>query len=195
MQRLRIATQPLHRELDARLRISAPHAEYADVLAHLGLLHAWLQQILPIIHTLHDPLHAQVVEPNLLRFQALSLDLDLVTPCYMDIHPHSAAVAEMANLRSGYRWGMQYVIEGSMLGAISLLPRVAQLSPTRKAPHFFTLAAMHGRIPWQAFASALERECPDEAAQMAAEQGARDAFALCLQTYHLSPSAQASHAN
>jgi heme oxygenase (biliverdin-IX-beta and delta-forming) len=194
MQRLRIATQPLHRELDARLRISAPHAEYADVLAHLALLHAWLQQILPVIHALHDPLHVLVIEPNLRRVQALSHDLDLVLPP-MDIHPHSAAPAELAGLRPGYRWGMQYVIEGSMLGAISLLPRVAQLSPTRQAPQFFSLAARYGRTPWQAFASAFEHECPDEAAQMAAEQGARDAFALCLQTYHLSPIAQDHHAN
>ncbi|MCB5206114.1 biliverdin-producing heme oxygenase [Methylovorus mays] len=194
VQRLRIATQPLHRELDARLRISAPHAEYADVLAHLGLFHAWLEQIMPMIHSMPDSLHAQVTTPNLQRLQALCHDLDLPAPVYMDISSHSAVTAVADRLRTSYRWGMQYVIEGSMRGAISLLPRIEQLSEARQIPHFFRLAATHGHAPWQIFTSVLEHECLDEEVQIAAEQGARDAFALCLKTYHLPPAPRASHA-
>jgi heme oxygenase len=189
MQRLRIATQPLHHELDARLRISDPQAGYADVLDHLGLFHAWLQQVLPFIHAMHDPLHAHATESNMRRLQALCLDLDLPAPAHPHFYPHSAWH------QPGYRWGMQYVIEGSMLGAIALLPRIAQLAADHEIPHFFKLALIHGRTPWQAFAFALERQNLDAAGQAAAEQGACDAFAMCLKIYHPSSQGQANHAN
>jgi heme oxygenase (biliverdin-IX-beta and delta-forming) len=189
MERLRIATQPLHRELDARLRISAPQAGYADVLDHLGLFHAWLQQVLPFIHAMHDPLHAHATESNMRRLQALCLDLKLPVPAHLRFYPHTSLS------HPGYRWGMQYVIEGSMLGAIALLPRIAQLAAEHEVPHFFKLAIIHGRMPWQAFVSALEKQSLDEAGQAAAEQGACDAFALCLKIYHPSSQWQVSHAN
>jgi len=193
LQRLRTATQPLHRELDARLRISAPQADYADVLDHLGLFHAWLQHILPLIHAMHDPLHACVTESNMRRLRALCVDLHLPVPAHIHVHPVSA-VTVSARSHAAYRWGMQYVIEGSMLGAIALVPRVKQIAPERM-PHFFRLALTHGRTPWQTFASALENLCLDEAGEAAAEQGACDAFALCLNIYHPSPLGQAGHAN
>ncbi|HWU35165.1 MAG TPA: biliverdin-producing heme oxygenase [Methylovorus sp.] len=194
MQRLRIATQPLHRELDARLRISAPQAGYADVVDHLGLFLAWLEQVLPLIHAMHDPLHAHVTEANMRRLQALCLDLQLPSPSHVEAHAASIPPSS-ASMHPGYRWGMQYVIEGSMLGAISLLPRIEQLSPERRAPHFFRLAVSHGRTPWQVFSAALEDESLDEAGQAAAEQGARDAFAMCLMTYYPSSRGQVRHAN
>lgn len=193
MQRLRTATQPLHRELDARLRISAPQAAYADVLDHLGLFHAWLLQMLPQIHAMPDPLPAHVAESNLRRLRALSVDLELPAPEHMHVDPSPALPISAASL-TGYRWGMQYVIEGSMLGAIALYPRIAQIAPDR-IPHFFRLALSHGRTPWQSFAHALDNQCLEEAGEAAAEKGARDAFALCLNIYHPSALVQASHAN
>lgn len=194
MQRLRVVTQPLHRELDARLRISASQAEYADVLEHLVFFHAWMQQVLPTIHARHDALHAHVTESNLRRLRALCLDLGLPAPAHLHFHPHSV-VPEDAEAVSGYRWGMQYVIEGSMLGAIALLPHISQITSDNQVPHFFRLAHTHGRNSWQSFVAALDLECLNEADQAAAEQGACDAFALCLNIYHPSPLRQASHAN
>jgi len=138
---------------------------------------------------MHDPVPAHVTEFNMRRLQALCLDIELPAP----VHPHFNPYSVLS--RPGYRWGMQYVIEGSMLGAIALLPRIAQLAPDHEVPHFFKLAVAHGRTPWQAFATALEKQSLDEAGQAAAEQGACDAFALCLKIYHPSSQGQASHAN
>jgi heme oxygenase len=133
---LRAATASRHEALDGGLPIGAPGASLHDYTAHLALLRAWLV-----------PLHAWLAgfangprfdhAPRLARIDAdlaearlsLSANIDAggEAPGSSNVAPGAADEhAWPASASPAYRWGVQYVIEGSQLGGAVLYERLRE---------------------------------------------------------------------
>jgi heme oxygenase len=144
---LRAATASRHASLDAGLPISAADASLRDYTAHLVLVRTWLV-----------PLHAWLADfadgPQFDHALRLArIDADLADAGYASPGiPDGAAWPAAAS--PAYRWGVQYVIEGSQLGGAVLYERLRE----RLAPHRLRYLKGDAAGPgprWRGFMQAL----------------------------------------
>jgi heme oxygenase len=128
---LRAATDSRHQQLDSGLPIGASDASLDDYARHLRMLQAWLAPLHAWLAGFHDGprfehgarlalIAADLAEPAM-RAAAVSSSVPSSAPA--PDWPRDASPA--------WRWGVQYVIEGSQLGGAVLYARLAALL----APH------------------------------------------------------------
>jgi len=124
---LRAATDSRHQQLDSGLPIGAADASLDDYARHLRMLQEWLVPLQAWLAGFDDG-------PRFDHAARLALiDADLREPGMpaAPLLPAMAPAAWPAHASPAWRWGVQYVIEGSQLGGAVLYGRLA----ARLAPH------------------------------------------------------------
>lgn len=165
---LRAATASRHEALDSGLPIGAPGASLADYTAHLTLLRAWLGPLQAWLAGFADAPPFDHAD-RLARIDADLLDAGMAAS------PARDAGAWPADASRAWRWGVQYVIEGSQLGGAVLYERLrAPLAPHRL--RYLNGDAAGPGPRWRAFMQALRAavRTPEEVAEACA--GACAAF-------------------
>lgn len=177
LARLKLATKALHAEIDAHLPLAARDAGRDDYLAHLRLLQTWLAAIAPPIARGADRLAEFAAVSNQTSLALLQRDLAAAGLAARPPQATLATLARHADIdQAAFRWGMQYVIEGSYMGAGVLHKRLAPQWPDCPM-YFFGHVAAGNRARWAGFAEAIEQAVAGHAALARAEQGAIHAFA------------------
>lgn len=170
---LRAATADRHAELDARTPLAAPAPDLRAYRDHLRLLEAWLAPLQAWLDGYPDGPRQQMPPRDYLA----QLRLDLADPSLQALAaaaPLAAPQPWPAHASAAYRWGVNYVIEGSQLGGAVLYKRLAE----SLAPH--PLGYLRGQGSpgprWQQFLAALRADVVTPAQVEQACQGARQAF-------------------
>jgi len=156
---LRAATDSRHQQLDSGLPIGAPDASLADYARHLRMLQAWLAPLQDWLAGFHDG-------PRFEHGARLALiAADLAEPgMQADAVPPAVPAPDWPRDASpAWRWGVQYVIEGSQLGGAVLYGRLA----AALAPHPLRYLKGDAAGPgprWRAFMLGLREQVrtPDE---------------------------------
>jgi len=175
---LRAATDSRHQQLDSGLPIGMLDASLADYACHLRMLRAWLAPLQAWLAGFDDG-------PRFEHGTRLALiDADLAEPG-MDADAGAplapTAPAWPAQASAAYRWGVNYVIEGSQLGGAVLYGRLAE----RLAPHPLRYLQGDAAGPgprWRAFMQGLRAAVRTPAEIADACAGACDAFDSILGT-------------
>lgn len=194
MSRLRAATREQHAEIDAGLPLAAPNAGEDDYHAHLQCLHLWLGQIGADIAAHRDGPYEFAAEANRNGLALIRRDLDAAAARHPQAIPGpDAHFLKAGEYRTGetaadyaastsvhmadpaFRWGAQYVIEGSAMGASMLYRRFSPVF-VHAPMHFFGAAASAGRVRWNRFCVAIGADVVTPDAVLNAERGAVFAF-------------------
>lgn len=173
LDRLRLATRALHTRIDSHLPLARRDAGVAAYTAHLQALEAWLGQVAPALSAFEDGPSGFAAATNQTSLDLLARDLaaaglttdQRATPAAL--HPSLA--------RPAFRWGIQYVIEGSYMGAGMLHRRLAPVLLTCPM-HFFAHVAADGKGRWASFSARIADEVVGDASALEAEAGAVHAF-------------------
>ena len=186
---LRSATRALHTQLDTGLPLAKNNATLADYGTHLRLVHAWLKQISASLEAYDDaPAHFGA-ESN--RTSTALLVRDLAHAGLAPARPTAVATAVATALATSvasvhglaqpaFRWGMQYVIEGSYMGAGFLHRRYAAVFADSPM-FFFSHVGAASQTRWPAFGRAMRAAVTDAADIDLAAQGACYAFHCFMQ--------------
>lgn len=167
---LRAATDSRHQQLDSGLPIGSPHASIDDYARHLRMLHAWLAPLQAWLAGFDDG-------PHFDHGGRLALiEADLAEPGM----PAACAAPAMtpawpAHASPAWRWGVNYVIEGSQLGGAVLYGRLSE----RLAPHPLRYLKGDAAGPgprWRAFMQGLREHVRTPAEIADACAGACAAF-------------------
>jgi len=173
LQALRTATASRHEQLDSGLPIGAPDASLTDYARHLHMLQAWLA-----------PLHAWLAGfddgPRFDQAPRLALiAADLAEPGMPALPSVTARADWPIDASPAWRWGVNYVIEGSQLGGAVLYGRLAE----RLAPHplRYLRGSDAGPGPrWRAFMQGLREQVRTPEEIRDASAGACAAFDAIL---------------
>lgn len=176
LSRLRLATAKSHAQLDAGLPLSKPQPGLEDYIAHLGLLYEWLVPIARVIHAEKIGPFADCDQANQDALQLLANDLKAAG----SFDPLAIEAGDFISIPRAYQpapfmWGMQYVVEGSYLGATFLNKKMQPLL-NNQPMHFFRQAAAWSKNRWPHFQHALHTHLQLESDLAAAESGATFAF-------------------
>ena len=182
LQALRTATASRHEQLDSGLPIGARDASLLDYAGHLRMLRAWLAPLDAWLAGFDDG-------PRFDHAPRLALiEADLAEPGTPALPAMTARSDWPEQASPAWRWGVDYVIEGSQLGGAVLYQRLAG----RLAPHplRYLKGSEAGPGPrWRAFMQGLRDHVrtPDEIADACA--GACAAFDSLLALRMHRPSA------
>lgn len=169
---LRAATDSRHQQLDSGLPIGAPDATLDDYARHLRMLQAWLAPLQAWLAGFDDGprfdhggrlalIAADLAEPGM--------------PGAVVSMPTTATAAWPAQASAAWRWGVNYVIEGSQLGGAVLYGRLSE----RLAPHPLRYLKGDAAGPgprWRAFMQGLREHVRTPAEIADACAGACAAF-------------------
>lgn len=181
LARLRSATKALHMQIDSQLPLARRDADVTAYTAHVQLLQAWLRGLAPALAVYADGPSSFASSSNQTSLDLLACDLDAAN---LPARRAPAAHAHPALERPAFRWGIQYVIEGSYMGAGMLHKQLAPVfcaSPM----HFFSHVAAHGKARWARFTTLIAGDVHGEAALRDAEAGAIHAFEYFMQLSEL----------
>ncbi|CAN5450918.1 hypothetical protein BH09PSE5_BH09PSE5_37070 [soil metagenome] len=191
---LRSVTKSLHEELDRRLPLSQPNAGIEAYIDHLQHLRTWLGRYAAWEA---EAIAGQPVEPSPRKQQLLArMDADLsdssVPASIPAVAEKPAAKPAPLDMRqAAYRWGVDYVVEGSQLGGTVLYRRLE----AGLAPHPLTYLRGDGAetgARWRAFMADLQREVSSQNEISLACRGAVDAFSSLMESFGLvGPQAEA----
>lgn len=151
LQALRAATASRHEQLDSGLPIGAPDASLSDYARHLRMLQAWLAPLEAWLARFDDgPRFDQA--PRLALIAA-----DLAEPGMPDLPAMAARADWPGDASPAWRWGVNYVIEGSQLGGAVLYGRLA--GPLAPHPLRYLKGSDAGPGPrWRAFMQGLREQ-------------------------------------
>lgn len=198
LSRLRAATREQHAEIDAGLPLAARDASEDDYHAHLRCLLTWLGQMDAGIAAHRDGPYTFGAEANRAGLALIRRDLDAAAARQRQATPAASGTSQtdITDDRAGtdarqaavlatalpgqmadpaFRWGAQYVIEGSAMGASMLYRRFSPVF-VHAPMHFFGAAANAGRLRWNQFCLAIGNEVVTPTAMLSAERGAVFAF-------------------
>lgn len=173
---LRTATRALHTRIDTGLPLARHNATLADYGAHVRLVHAWMTRMTATLAAFDDaPAHfGSVSNRNSTAWLAADVGAAGLQPGASDGAADTAAVPS-ALAEPAFRWGMQYVIEGSYMGAGFLHRRYAPLFPDCPMVFFTHVSAINTQR-WSAFGLAIRAAVDDPAGIALAAEGATYAF-------------------
>lgn len=188
LSRLRAATREQHAEIDAGLPLAARDASEDDYHAHLQCLLTWLGQMDAGIAAHSDGPYTFGAAANRAGLALIRRDLDAAAArqpqapavCGAD-GTDARQVAALTTALTGqmadpaFRWGAQYVIEGSSMGASMMYRRFSPVF-VHAPMHFFGAAANAGRLRWNQFCLAIGNDVVTPDAILSAEHGAVFAF-------------------
>jgi heme oxygenase len=181
LSRLRVATRSLHTLIDTSLPLARRNASVADYADHVVLLHRWMGQLSATLAHYDDAPACFGAASNSASVHMLADDL---TAAGLAPSAGTRAIPERTTHEKlddpAFRWGMQYVIEGSYMGAGFLYKRHAPLMP--ECPmHFFRHVAAAQPQRWGSFAAQISAAVTGEQAMASAERGAIHAFECFMQ--------------
>ncbi|CAM3631020.1 Heme oxygenase [Bordetella sputigena] len=172
---LRSATQERHQRLDSSLRIGSPDAGYADYVAYIAALEAWLR---PVEEALWARDWPASLRPRLRRDKSARIDQDLAAARAVGERAPATPACGMlpaVGKSRAYDAGVMYVIEGSQLGGRMMAKRLRQAWPDRQFEYMEGYGAELGPL-WKDFMAFLAEELKSERDVEQATAGARDAF-------------------
>lgn len=203
LSRLRAATREQHAEIDAGLPLAARDASEDDYHAHLQCLLTWLGQMEAGIAAHSDGPYTFGAAANRAGLALIRRDLDAAAARQPQATPAASGTGEtdktdqtdITNDREtdarqaavlttaltgqmadpAFRWGAQYVIEGSAMGASMMYRRFSPVF-VHAPMHFFGAAANAGRLRWNQFCLAIGNDVVTPDAILSAERGAVFAF-------------------
>lgn len=170
LSRLKQATAPLHAQLDQQLPLANPLAQECDYLQHIHLFYQWLLAIQEAL-THQARLPQDYLEQNQQSLIWLAEDLQIAGMALPHAYPAFSLTPDHAAA-----WGVQYVIEGSYLGASVLFKRFAELRSTRCPMKFFRERSQGSALRYQQFRQDIAAVVNLEQDIVSAEQAARQAF-------------------
>lgn len=173
---LRSATSARHARLDSGMPLAGDTPTLDDYCDHLLLLQAWLVPLQSWLASFDDSAASAACTPCPPSTALIAADL-AQAGCSRRVptRPESGWQWGEANRSVAYRWGVQYVIEGSRLGGAVLYKRLA----VSLAPHRLRYLHNDGIAPgpgWHRFLGELETHLVDPVAIADACMGACDAF-------------------
>jgi heme oxygenase len=173
---LRIATGERHELLHEIMPLSVDSAALRDYLAHLAILHEWLEPLEAWLAHFSDGPQSPALPSRLNRLALIDADLRHESTRPQDsVEILHAARGWSGDQSAAYRWGVCYVVEGSQLGGAVLYTSLKE----RLAPHplGFLAAGRESLGPrWQAFTRAMTAEVHTPTLIDEACRGAADAF-------------------
>ncbi|GAB7563155.1 hypothetical protein LG202_11940 [Methylobacillus methanolivorans] len=170
LSRLKQATGFLHAQLDQQLPLANPLAKECDYLQHIHLFYQWLVAIQEtLIHQAHLP--QDYLDQNQQSLTWLAEDMQVAGMAL----PHSYLSFSLTPDHAA-AWGVQYVIEGSYLGASELFKRFAELRSIRCPMKFFRERSQGSALRCKQFRQDIATVVNSEQDIVSAEQAARQAF-------------------
>jgi heme oxygenase (biliverdin-IX-beta and delta-forming) len=177
LEALRSATGARHNVLDLAMPLSKQQPTLADYRDHLLLLKMWLAPLESWLAGFSDgPQRASVLD-RVTRTAIIDADLaHPATPASASAHAADVAIDWAGGERSAsYRWGVNYVIEGSQLGGAVLYRRLHEaLAP--HPLHYLAQREVPAGPRWRQFVQAMRSEVQHATQIGDACAGAIDAF-------------------
>lgn len=176
IEALRTATESLHRQLEARLCVGARGATTHDYAAFLAGMYGWLAPLESRIWAAPWPREVEA-ERRCVKTFWLTTDLVAMGRPLAEVYalPRCADRPDVTDEAS--RYGLAYVIEGSMLGGKVLLQRLARHHPSAYRPRYLQGYGDDTGLLWRAFLVSLEaRSASSPAFAATAARAAQHAF-------------------
>jgi heme oxygenase len=181
LEALRNATAALHQQLDRELPLAQQDAGLDAYADHLRHLRAWLLLDFP---------EARARVPERRADLLARIESDLAHPSVGGVNtgavPARSASPSPYRDEAAYRWGVDYVVEGSQLGGSVLYRRLAG----KLAPHplNYLKGDGDGTDPlWRVFVDDLRRHVRSQRDIALASRGAVHAFTSLLISFELRP--------
>lgn len=171
---LRDATRSLHDEFEGSLKVGAAEATVQDYVRFLAALYGWLEPVEgPLWHAAWEPEVRADRRRNKVAWLASDLQALGLSPAQVRALPRCGSHPRLDS--DGARFGLAYVLEGSMLDGQALLTRYTARNPRSPRPRYLRGYGQDTHWMWVSFLRAMNRR-QDPTFVPAAVEAARRGF-------------------